>query len=142
MRDYEIENLVLDRMARRLKEDFAGIKVVSDLPQSFADFPAVSFMQTNKVVYQPAITDEVENAVNLTFEARVYSNKVRGKKTEAKKIMAVVDEEMTGMNFVCTMNSPVTNLADEKIYQIIARYTGKVIAIQNGEDTTYMVYAK
>ena len=142
MRDYEIENLVFNRVARRLREEFSGIYVVGELPQSFAKFPAVSFMQTNKAVYQPSITDDVENAVALTFDARVYSNKVSGKKSEAKEIVAVIDEEMTGMNFVCIMNSPVTNLADAKIYQIIARYTGKVIAIKNGEDTTYMVYAK
>lgn len=142
MRDNEIENLVFDRVAKRLREDVDGIYVVSDLPQSFARFPAASLVQTNKSVYSPAITDFIENILSLTFEARVYSNKTSGRKTEAKKIMALIDEEMTSMNFVCIMSSPVSNLADEKIYQMVARYSGKVASEQNGEDITYRIYAK
>ena len=56
------------------------------------------------------------------YELNVYSNKTAGKKTECKKIAAMVDEEMAAMGFTRTMLNPIPNMDDATIYRMVGRY--------------------
>ena len=47
-------------------------------------------------------TTNIENAVTLMYSVNVYTNTVGYKKSEAKEIMATVDDEFTKLGFART----------------------------------------
>lgn len=95
----------------------------TDLP---ARFPAVTIVEEDNAVVQRMRTTNIENAVSLMYSANVYTNTVGYKKSEAKDILEVVDDEFSKMGFARTMCNPVANLQDATIYRIVARYEATV----------------
>lgn len=143
MREQNVENLVFDAIADMLRANYEGIYVTGELPASLAKFPAVSLRMTSASVVERDMTDsDIEHTVLVGFEARVYSNKTSGKKQEAGKIMGDIDDSMAGLNFRKSMSSPVDNLADSKIYQLVNRYTAKVVQETTGEDINYWIFPR
>lgn len=67
-------------------------------------------------------TTHIENAVTVMYEVNIYSNKVSGKKTEAKSIAATLDEKFAEMGFTRTLKNQVPNFNDTRIYRIVCRY--------------------
>jgi hypothetical protein len=65
----------------------------------------------------------MERHAVLMYQVDVYSNRVYGKKTECRKIMAEIDDAMAGMGFTRTTMTPVPNMNDATIYRLTARYT-------------------
>jgi len=82
--------------------------------------------QADSSIYRRARTARIDNADQVMFTAYVFSNKVGTKKQEAGDIMDIVDEVMSGLGFTRTSRTPVPNLADATIYQIVARYEAVV----------------
>jgi hypothetical protein len=60
------------------------------------------------------------------YEVNVYSNKVTGKKSECKAIIALIDREMLALGFVRSTLTPVPNMNDSTIYRMVARYRATV----------------
>ena len=56
------------------------------------------------------------------YEVNVYSNKTKGKKTECKNIISLIDKEMTFLGFSRSMLQPIPNMDDATIYRMTARY--------------------
>ena len=104
----------------------------ADEYQGQQTFPICTFAIADNAINTYRIdSGNVENAVNLLVEVNVYSNKVSGRKTEAKKIMNAVDDSMKIKGFTRTMCNSIPNLADATIYREIARYVATVDAKQN-----------
>ena len=125
------ENFVFDAVADELREQFPGIYVAGDYVDVPTRFPAVLTRMR---------TLNIENAVTLMYETNVYSNLSSGKKAEAKKIQAVVDEAFAQLGFTRLMCSPEPNLQDAKIYRIYARYQGVDMPETDGENTVHRIY--
>lgn len=88
-----------------------------------AKFPAVTIIKINDVVYERMRTrEQIENAAIVTYEVNVYTNNVVSKKSDAQKIIAIVDETFASMNFTRIMLNPVSNLQDATIYRLVGRY--------------------
>ena len=119
----DIESQVFSRIAARLRETFDGIYVTGEYVKTPPSFPAVSLVEMdNTPLIRTQTTDSVENHVVIIYELNVYSNKTAGKKTECKKIAAMVDEEMAAMGFTRTMLNPIPNMDDATIYRMVGRY--------------------
>ncbi len=119
----DIESQVFDRIANRLRETFDGIYVTGEYVKAPSSFPAVSLVEMdNAPLTRTQTSDSVENHAVLMYELNVYSNKTAGKKTECKKIAAVVDEEMAVMGFTRMMLNPIPNMDDATIYRMVGRY--------------------
>ena len=123
-----IESDIFDVVAGRLRTSFPGIYVSGEYVDTPAKFPAVTIVETSNTVYQRMRTTNIENAVTVLYEVNVYTNQVGYKKSQAKSIISVIDEEFSRLGFTRTMMNPIANLSDATIYRIVARYTAVVDA--------------
>ena len=137
----DIENVVFATVATALRNEYgqANIFVAGEYTETPSKFPAVTLTESsNTVITNRRTAQKIENGAAVLYEVNVYSNKTKGKKSEAKEIMALIDEQMSNMGFTRTFLNPIPNVVDATIYRIVARYTAAVLP--EGNDT-YRVYA-
>ena len=96
--------------------------------------PCVSIEEKDNALWRNTRTGSIgfENHAGLLYEINVYSNKINGRKAEARAILNVVDEAFARKNFSRKMVSPIPNLADATIYRLTARYQAIVGPDGNG----------
>lgn len=122
-----MENEIFTAVATRLRAQFSKIYVTGEYVSAPPSFPCVSIVEIDNATYQQGQTQVGADVfAAVTYEVNVYSNKQTGKKTECKKISAVVDEILLAMNFTRSMLEPVTNMADATIYRMLGRYRAVV----------------
>lgn len=109
------------RVANALRAAFPNIDVSDDYIKAPSRFPHVSVTEEDNIDV-PQFTTDSKQMVRLVFNVNVYSNKARGKKTEARKIMAVVDDVMHSMNALRTFMHPIPNMQNHTIYRLTAQY--------------------
>ena len=125
----DIENEVFDRVVKRVREQFPNIFMVGEYVKSPSSLPAASLMEMDNSVRGSTVdSGSNENHANVMYEANTYSNKKTGKKTECKKIMALIDEEMLAIGFERVTLTPVPNEYDSTIYRMVGRYRATVSA--------------
>lgn len=117
-----MENDVFDTISKALRDAHTGIFVTGEYVSAPPKFPAVSIVESDNRVVERMRTLNIENAVSVMYEVNVYSNKVSGKKSEAKAIAATLDAEFAKIGFTRTMKNQVANLNDATIYRIVCRY--------------------
>ena len=122
----DAENLIFAQVAGVLRVEFPGIFVSGEFTDLPAKFPAVTIVESDNSIVESMRTTNIENAVNVMYEVNVYSNTVGYKKSEAKEIMSVIDDEFSKMGFARTMCNPVANLQDATIYRMTARYEAAI----------------
>lgn len=116
-REFEIYNEIYTTM----HEQFPELDMSSLYERVPSAFPHASIVEMDNAVYAPT-HDCKERHAEVTYEVNVYSNKTQGKKAEAKKIMAAIDECFAKLNFTRMMCEPVPNINDSTIYRMVARY--------------------
>ena len=90
-------------------------------------FPAVSVVEMDNNVDERAMDNgAIENAVNVMYQVDVYSNLNKGKKAQAKAIVALIDEVLAKYRFVRTFCNPIQNMNDATIYRMTARYRRRI----------------
>ena len=92
----------------------------------------------NKVYERTRDLSGVEHHAQVMYEINVYSNKVSGKKSEAKEISNMIDGMMTDMLFTRTFRGQTPNI-DRTIYRITLRYQGVVREAVEKDGTIYHV---
>lgn len=123
----DIENEVFDSVSKSVREKRPDVNMTGEYVKSPSSFPHVSLIEMSNTVFTSTQTStEYENHVVVMFEANVYSNKARGKKTECKEIISLLDNEMLSLGFTRTMLQPIPNMDDATIYRMTARYTAIV----------------
>lgn len=123
----DIENELYTIIANKLRSDIVGIFVAGENVKTPATFPAVMFREISNSVYEKSQSNlNIENHASLGYEFSVYSNKASGKKTECKKIAAIIDEEMLRMGFTRTSLETIDNTAEPSIYRMVGRYKAVV----------------
>lgn len=138
-----VENFIFSRISKKLREEYPGAYVSGEEVRTpaFEDSSiAVSIVEASNSVYRRMTTTTIENAAQVMYEVNVYSNKVGYKKSEAKEVLAFIDEQFSQMGLVRTMSTPMANLQDATIYRIVARYSGVVMPEYGVEGTTYRIY--
>ena len=90
-------------------------------------FPAVMVVEMDNNVDERAMDNgAIENAVNVMYQVDVYSNLNKGKKAQAKAIVALIDEVLAKYRFVRTFCNPIQNMNDATIYRMTARYRRRI----------------
>lgn len=117
----DCENEVYTRVATALRSQFSKIDISSDYTLVPAAFPHVSFYESDNLVDWRRTSDTKEMA-SVTFTVEVYSNKVPGKKTEAKQIMNAIDAVMFSLNAERLSKLVVPNRENTNIFRYVARY--------------------
>ena len=86
-------------------------------------FPACSVVEMDNTVHASAMDNgSIENAADVMYQVDIYSNLIDGKKVQAKAILALIDNQMSGYRFQRTYSNPVPNYNDARVYRITARY--------------------
>lgn len=123
----DIENEVFTRAATPVWEKYPEAFVSGEYVNAPPSFPAVSIVEMDNLPYeQTQSTENIENHASVTYEVNVYSNLVKGKKTECKDIVALIDDVMAGLGFTRIMLNPVPDMNDATIYRMVARYRAVV----------------
>ena len=122
----DVENQVFTKVHNVLTKAFPKIELGSINDRVPSALPYVCVREIDNQTYTKTIdTGSTENHVKVMYQVDVYSNKVSGRKSEAKKILAKVDEVMRDMGFTRTSSSPV-DMDSGTICRYIARYTAVV----------------
>ena len=129
-----IETEVFNEVSAKVREEYPNIYMSGEYVKSPPSFPATSLVEMDNNVYTSTQTSsDNENHASLMYEVNTYSNKVKGKKSECKAIMTLIDNEMIRLGFTRTMLQPIPNMDDATIYRMTARYT----AIVSKDKTIY-----
>ena len=122
-----IENEIFNIVSTKVRDEFPNIYISGEYVKSPPSFPATSLVEMDNTAYTSTQTScENENHVSLMYEVNTYSNKVKGKKSECKEIMTLIDKEMAALGFTRTMLQPIPNMDDATIYRMTARYKAVV----------------
>ena len=122
-----IENEVFTKVSEKVRNKYPDIYLTGEYVKSPPSFPAGSIVEMDNTVYSTTQTcSGNENHASVMYEVNVYSNKTKGKKTECKEIISLIDEEMTSLGFTRTMLQPIPNMDDATIYRMTARYKAVV----------------
>lgn len=138
----DVENLVIDTVSKAIKASaYSTALVVSDYTDMPSSFPCVSVIESDNSTYRRTQDNDLkEHHTRVMYEVNVYSNKTSGAKTEAKKILEIVDSSFQNMKFTRTFKQPIPN-ADKTIYRILARYEAVIAEYQTiGQNKVYQVY--
>lgn len=122
----DVENIIFTKLATALRAAYRGISVYGEYVEVPATFPCVTIVEAdNQVLKYTRDLSGVEHYAKIMYEINVYSNKVSGKKSEAKEISNMIDGLMTDMLFTRTFRGQTPNI-DRTIYRITLRYEGVV----------------
>lgn len=133
----DIENDVFDVLSKAIMAQHPTAYVTGEYDDAPASFPAVTIVELDNSIYERMRTEHIENAVNVTYEINVYSNRTTGKKSEAKDISNLIDSVLTARGFTRIMRSQIPNLANAKVYRIVARY--RAVVGPDGNDR-FLIY--
>ena len=118
----DIENYVINQVTDGIALSFPEAEVLGEYVDQPKRFPCVCISLDDWPVYERSLDrSPLPHHMTAYFSVNVYSNKAGTKKSEAKALMAAVDEILCRMNMVRTMCSPTPNI-DRSIYRITARY--------------------
>lgn len=118
-----VENEIFSIVSTKVRNEFPNIYMSGEYVKSPPSFPATSLVEMDNTAYTSTQTSSGnENHATLMYEVNTYSNKVKGKKSECKEIMTLIDNEMEALGFTRTMLQPIPNMDDATIYRMTARY--------------------
>lgn len=119
-----VENEIFDRVSTSVRTKYPNVNMTGEYVKSPSSFPHISLEEKdNSVLVNTQTSTEYENHITVMYEVNVYSNKTKGKKTECKEIISLIDSEMQSLGFTRTMLQPIPNMDDATIYRLTARYT-------------------
>lgn len=117
-----IESDIFTEIATDLRSRHSGIFLSGEYLMQPTTFPAVSIEEADNYDSVNQIHNDGCDHSVLMYEINVYTNKTVGKKAQAKKILAEIDDVLTRYNFTRLSAIPVPNMTDTSIYRISARY--------------------
>lgn len=122
-------NEVFTNVATDVREKHPGTTVIGENTRQPSKLPALTIDETENVV-----VDNLEDSSNeekfagVTYKVQAFSNKLNGKKTEARAIFATADAAMRRMGFCRKTYTTIPEIYESTIYQISATYEAVVSA--------------
>lgn len=119
----DFENEIYTACATALRNEFPGIEVSGELNLNPARFPAQYLeVADNYSLTTSRDSGSNENHVVVMIEGNTFSNKQKGRKTEAKAIFAVVDNVLNNLGFTRQTMMPLS-YNESTVYRIVGRWT-------------------
>lgn len=119
----DVEKEVYTPIAKALRAAFPDVTVSGSYVHAPSSFPHVSIVeQDNFATREHLDSAQREKFATVMYQVDVYSDKADTKKTQCRKMMALIDEMMYAMNFTRLSLSPVPNMENASIYRLTARY--------------------
>lgn len=121
MIDYQ--NEVFTNVATDVRSAHKGVTVTGEYTRSPSKFPTVSIDEIENVTVGALVdSSDEETFAGISYRLQVFSNKVGGKKAEARAIFATADKTMRRMGFQRITYSTTPEIYDSTIYSIMATY--------------------
>lgn len=116
-------NEIFTTVAVPVREAHPGVSVSGEYTRQPSSFPAVTLDETeNVVVYRLEDSSNEESFAGLRYRLQVFSNKVSGKKAEARAIFSTADAGMRRLGFRRTAYTTTPEIYESTIYSITAIY--------------------
>ena len=123
----DVESVVFQKCADAFRAAYPNGFIAGEYVSQPPKFPAVMVVEIDNNVDERAMDNgNIENAVNVMYQVDVYSNLNKGKKAQAKAIVALIDEVLAKYRFVRTFCNPIQNMNDATIYRMTARYRRRI----------------
>ena len=124
MIDYS--NEVFHAVAGDLRSLFPGIQVKGEYVSSPSHFPTVTLDEIQNV---PVHLDSARQNkyARVVYRAQVFTNG-EGKRAQARKIYATVDEIMMSLGLFCKSYTTIPAIYNAELYSITATYEGVIDA--------------
>lgn len=123
----DVESVVFQKCADAFRAAYPNGYIAPEYVSQPPKFPTVSVVEMDNNVDERAMDNgNIENAVNVMYQVDVYSNLNKGKKAQAKAIIALLDNVLAQYRFVRTYCNPVQNFNDATIYRMTARYRRRI----------------
>ena len=121
MIDYQNETFTAVATAVRSNHDGATVSV--EYTRKPSTFPTVTLDEIENVTVENLVdSSREEKFVGLAYRLQVFSNKIGGKKAEAREIFATADSVMRGMGFKRISYTTTPEIYESTIYSITATY--------------------
>lgn len=119
----DFQNEIFTDVATAVRSKHAGANMTGEYTRSPSKFPTVTLEEIENVTV-PTLVDssDMEKYSGLSYRLQVFSNKIGGKKSEARAIFATADAEMLRMGFQRISYSTTPEIYDSTIYSITAMY--------------------
>lgn len=123
----DFENEIFDGVAKAVRAKFPNATVTSANLIAPAEFPAAMVFEASNVVDE-TMSDSgcIERGAFVAYDAYAYSNAKRGAKSQAKSVMAAIDDFMSAHNFTRTYSAQGPHESNGSIYQVYCRYVATV----------------
>lgn len=119
----DIEQDIYSLISTALRNEFPKIAVAGEYVKAPSQFPFVSIEEADNQVYERTRdSGSNENHVIVLYEVNVFSNLTKGKKSQCKEIINLVDKQFISMGFSRILKKPIPNEEDATIYRMVARY--------------------
>lgn len=118
----DIENEVITLVHNVLTENSIEASVESVLNLNPSSFPTVCVEEIENSSHIGSIDSKsTENHADVGYEINVFTNEVSGKKQNAKRILAVIDDKLIAKGFTRVSKTQLS-LDNSTKYRLIARY--------------------
>lgn len=119
----DFQNEIFTRVATAVRSKHEGVTVTGEYTRSPSKFPTVTLDEIENISVDELIdSSDEEKYSGLGYRLQVFSNKVGGKKAEARAIFSTADNELCGLGFRRVTYSTTPEFYDSTIYSITATY--------------------
>jgi len=123
----DVESQVFQACADAFHAAYPNGYIAGEYVSKPPKFPAVSVVEMDNTVLERGIdSGDIENFADVMYQVDVYSNLNKGKKAQAKAIIALIDEQLVHFGFTRSFLNPIQNFNDATIYRMTARYRAVV----------------
>lgn len=119
----DFENEIFTAVATELREKHEGVVVKGEYIRTPAEFPTVSLSEVENITVDELMDSSGEEYYSgLGYRLQVFSNKVGGKKAEAKAIFKTADKKICGMGLRRKSYTTTPEIYNSTIFSITATY--------------------
>ena len=123
----DFQNEIFTTVANSVRSAHEGVTVTGEYTRSPSKFPTVTIEETENVTAGDLVdSSDEEKYSELTYRLQVFSNKVGGKKAEARAIFTTADKQICGLGFRRITYSTTPEIYDSTIYSITATYEATI----------------
>lgn len=121
----DFSNEIFNAVATNLRSTYKGITVKGEYDPNPAKFPCVTIDEISNV---PTHMDSAlkNKYAEVVYRVQVFSNKVSGKRAEARAIYATVDDVLMELGLIARTYTSTPAIYNAEIYSITATFEGVI----------------
>ena len=123
----DFQNEIFTAVASAVRLEHTGTTITGEYTRSPSQFPFVALDEVENVSVDELIdSSDEEKYAGLGYRLQVFSNKMGGKKAEARAIFATADAVLLSLGFRRVTYTTIPEIYNSTIYSITATYQAVV----------------